>query len=100
MICGDSSDHFHKVKLPITISQQSLDWINFLKNYYSLLLERVKEMNFEFRLSSLKPLTFISLYIKQSVELKKESSIEHGKRKEKEKKSLLISIKKKKIQLI
>jgi hypothetical protein len=78
IICEDSSDHFHQVKLPIAVSQTSLEWINFMKKYYSLLLERVKKMNFNYRISALKPLTFISLFMKQSVELNKESSIEHG----------------------
>lgn len=61
MICGNCVNHFHQEKLPVRVTKENMEWINFFMKHYSMLLSRVKSMDIGLRYPALKPLTYISL---------------------------------------
>lgn len=83
LICADSCVcHFHQENLPITVSVESMKWITYTSNHYSFLLSRVKCMDARRRYPALRPLTYISLLVKQNQLNNVQGStmaVEHGK---------------------
>lgn len=65
IICSDAPAHFHQERLPLLVSRESMGWIEFMCQHYSLLISRLRHTDIRQCCVGLRPVTYIALYMQQ-----------------------------------